>query len=531
MLCLTGLMSSCFEDKGTDRGDYIALKEITIDTAQMGILSEYTVLQGEDVLEIAPDIYYGGELVTNTSTYPLDFCWTIYTSSTSSASNYRIDTLSTGSTLSSIINRGGGAYTLLLTVTENTTGVQNYCSFSITVVSSVSDGYLILYENGEGNTDAALLVNDWSQKNSTSDRVLMDLYSEVNGEALSGKPVSVVHSNRCLSTGEVLLASERDYVAVDKNTFEVTYPARALFYTPPTSLNVSFMGKSGSAGGGMINNEREYIISDNQIYITPEAMALTRPTAGKLGDPVVGSYGELAPWVSHLQTYRGYLAVLYDQTNTCFRYVASGGVQMLSFTDKPTTPFDITNTGLPMIASDWGRGTGVISVLYEYSLMGKGSEYALLVSNWSNTNVSSTNHAMAKYDMSSFPGISKAHTVAAGTLGPVFYYGTNDAVYLCNPDPAASVTLSAQQVWNAPAGEEITCVRVHKFNHNTLMAAFGTKNNEVLYVSTWNESTRTGTVYQIPMNPTSGVLATGEARVYTGFGKIKDMCWKWPPLG
>ncbi len=550
VLCSALLPYSCYEDKGTSPKDYTTLAELRIDTAGMGIKPAYSLKQSEDFLDISPDIYYKGQLVSAEDiaegNLPLSFSWVLYLPTTAGITNYRIDTLSKAPSVNSVIGRGAGAYTCLFTVTDKQTNIQTYCSFGVTVTSNITEGYLVLYETEDGNTDVGLIINDWINYNTVANRMMVDLYAGTHGEALKGKPISIRQSERTYASGEVLIATERNLVGLHRNTFEITYPANKLFSENPAALDISYMGIGGNPGWTSTTAAREYVISDNKLYYTPRGNTQSsRTNHTKIGQAMGGTYGVLAPWCAMILNTSSFEAVVYDQTSTCFRQVKfNTGVEILPFTQESTTiinnAFDITNTGMQMVASDWGfRTLGAMalqSTHNEFSLMKNGANRALLVTGW---DTGGTIRALAKYNLTGYPGIQDATMVATGIAGPALYYANESKIYLLTHNVPARSIQPANEFWEAPAGEKITRIVMHKNASTMLTAAMlnnlhatYTKANEVLYVATWNESTKTGTVYQINVNATTGQRVTNDEgvvpeRVYTGFGKIKDMCWKW----
>lgn len=535
LICAVSLpLASCYGDKGTDPKDYAILNEIVIDTARLGIKPAYTIRQAEDILNISPKVYYNGEVVTdaNISQYPLDFAWTLYLTTTSDQTA-RIDTLSTATSVNSLINRGANTYTLLFSVTDQNTKIQEYCSFSVVVESDISGGLMVLYENDEGNTDVGLIINPWVLRNSQSDKAMFGIYSAFNDEALQGKPVSIIHSLFFSTTpSEVLIASEHDYVAVSGVDFTKTFAARELFYTPPASMNVTAMGYAGNSGTAA-NFYYEWIINNGELTFTTGGTS--RPNAGLLGDPMLNNYGEIGYVTTISNTSVNVLrCVIWDKTNRCFRYIGkNSNTAVTPFAEQSTANkniFDVNNVGMDLVASDWGYGNGN-NIHYEYSLMKEGNTYALLISNFSQATYTSNAVAVRKKEMTGFVDIDKATMIATGTKGAVMYYTSGDALYLCNPNHSSAAWTSGSEgrkVWSPPSeNEKITYIGVHKNMHLSISNVLMDRNNTLLNVATWNETTKTGTVYLIPMDATNGALTADEAKIYPGFGKIKELAWKW----
>ena len=80
-----------------------------------------------------------------------------------------------------------GAYTLYLKVTDKTTGVSEYASTEVSVISGYSTGYYLLKETIEGNTEL-----DFHR---TDGNVFSDLIAKSNGTALNGKPKTLSYLN------------------------------------------------------------------------------------------------------------------------------------------------------------------------------------------------------------------------------------------------------------------------------------------------------------------------------------------------
>lgn len=502
-LCGVILLAACHEDKGNYT--YAAIDEITIDTTGTGIFPDYSLYR-YDTLRIAPIVYLNGQQVEAND--PLDYHWSIYKATTGGTA-YPLDTLGTGIALDTIIPQPAGIWIVLFTVTQRETGVKAFMKTTLQIDEALSDGWMVLYEK-EGETDAGLIVNDRVKKNVTRERLFVDIYSASNGQRLSGKPVSIIHSIAPLSSGEVLLASERDLVAVDKNTFELYSPAEKLFWNAPATRAFSYLGGNFT--------RREVVLNDNKIHY---ANYMTSGTyrMNAFGMACSGDYGQLADWMSSYYS-ASFEAIAYDQTNQRFLCVQANDVVVDTLSSSDKTAFDVNNVQMEMLFSDFGR------LNYEYSLMRDGSTHALLVSNFATTNRLSDKIAIAKYDMTHCPGLADVTSIAAGGLGEIFYYASGPDVYLFKYNIVGSDQIKS--VWTAPAGESVTCIRLQKFYYPQFsLAGILINNYGVIYIATWNETTRTGTVYQITVDPSNGTLDEASQASYTGFGKVKDMSWKW----
>ncbi|MDR2413618.1 MAG: hypothetical protein LBD64_01360 [Odoribacteraceae bacterium] len=500
---------ACHEDQGNY--DYISLEEIEIDTAGMEILSAYSIYR-YDTLRLAPVVYLDGKRV---ETDPLleqkiDYHWSIYKATTAAGVTSVVDTIGKNAMLDAIITQPAGTWIILFTVTLKDTGIKAFMKFSLQIDEIVSDGWMVLYER-EGDTDVGLIVNDRVKKGVIQERLLLDIYSASNeGQRLPGKPVSIIHSIAPLSSGEVLVASERDLVAVEKTSFGRYYDMERLFWMPPATRALSYVGGNYT--------RREVVINNNRIhYVNYMSSGLFRVDA--FGSACLGEYGQLAPWLSSFYS-ASFEAIAYDQTNKRFLCVTAAGVSVDTLNSKDKTAFDVNNVGMEMVLSDYGRSN------YEFTLARNGSEYALLVSNFYTTNINSDKIAIAKYDMSDCPGIAAVSSIAPGGLGEFIYYASGQNLHVFKYNVTGSDRV--QVAWSAPAGETITCARLQRSYYPTFaLAGFLINNYAVIYIATWNETIQSGSVYQMVVDPSNAVIDNTSRREYTGFGKVKEMSWKW----
>jgi hypothetical protein len=363
---------------------------------------------------------------------------------------------------------------------------------------------MVLYEK-EGKTDVGLIVDDRSKKNIVKPRLFLDLLKSSSGGSLDGKPIGLVHSVAPINSGEVLVASERDMVAVDKASFAKLFLFENLFWIPPAQKSLK----------ALVGNfqRKEMVINNNRVYSVNFSSSGTYRT-NKLGPAMNGSYGELENWAA---TYYGatYDAVVYDKTNKKFLYVPLNGTAVIDFpTQVGTTQFNVANVGMDMKASDWGLTN------YEYSIMSDNTGYYLMISNFAATQ---TTVGLKKISMATSPDVASLTTVAAAGVGQYLLYGSGSNVYLFKYNSGAAAELA----WTAPAGEAVTCVRLQKFYYPAFAAAIMPLANQVVYIATWNEAAKSGKVYSYTIDPSSGAINKASERVTEGYGKVKDMSYKW----
>nr|WP_121272115.1 PKD-like family lipoprotein [Pedobacter schmidteae] len=507
-ICL--FCTSCYKDKGNY--EYTPLDKVVIDTAHKNILSSYAIYR-YDELVISPKIFFNQEEITSPAQVSgkLAFTWAIYQGA-AGGQVYSRDTLSNELTLRKSISKPAGRWIVILTVKNLITKVEEYMKFNVQVDEQLSDGWMLLYEKN-GNTDVGLIVDDWTKKGVVQTRTFADMVRTSNGQPLSGEPRALLHSSSTLATAEVLIASARDFVAVEKSSFLIFYPIEKLFWSFQPGGEI----KSVSANNG----RKEVVVYNNKVHAA-NYNASGNSRVNFFGSGYNGNYGDLAQW-SATAFGTGFEAVVYDKTNKKFLNTPAGGTSVQSFVAQiPAAPFDVNNVGLDAEAFDWGRGNGTPAVGYEYSVMKNSTDRFLLVSNF--TNAVASQIAIGKYPVTGIPITTPVRTLASAFGGNYTLMGTEKTVYRHQYQQNANVVAE----WDAPANEEVTCVRLQKFYYNAAVTALLLpRPNTVVYIATWNTGTNVGKVYAYTIDATNGAINKSTERVYTGFGKIKDMTYKW----
>lgn len=511
LLSLMVLCTSCYKDKGNY--EYKPLDKLLIDTAKRNIRSDYAIYR-YDELVINPRIFFNQQEVTAPDQVAgkLAFTWSIYQAT--SAKIYTRDTISNEISLNKSISKPAGRWIVILSVKNLDTQVEEYMKFNVQVDEQLSDGWMLLYEKN-GNTDVGLIVDDWTKKNVVKTRTFSDMFLMSNGYPLLGEPRGLMHSASTLTTAEVMIASAHDLVAVEKSSFQVFYPIEKLFWSFIPGGEIKCISANNTNGG-----RKEVIIYNNRIHgVNHSTSGVSR--INFFGTAYNGSYGDLAEW-SATAFGIGFEAVVYDKTNKKFLNIAANGTVVQGFSPQAlTAAFDVNNVGLDPEAFDWGRGNGTPTVAYEYSVMKNNTDRFLLVSNF---NSSTTAIGTGKYEITGIPLTTPIRTLNSAFGGNYTLMGTDKTVYLHRYQQGPNAIAE----WEAPVNEEVTCVRLQKFFYNPgLSAQFLPQPNTVVYIGTWNPGTKVGKVYAYIIDQTNGTINKSTERVYSGFGKIKDMGYKW----
>lgn len=513
LLSFCVLCASCYKDKGNY--DYKPLDKVLIDTVKRNTLSSYAIYR-YDELVISPRIFFNEQEVTAADQVSgkLAFTWAIYQAS-SGGKVYTRDTLSNDLTFRKSISKPAGRWIVILTVKNLITKVEEYMKFNVQVDEQLSDGWMLLYEKN-GNTDVGLIVDDWTKKNVVQTRTFSDMFLNSNGYPLLGEPRGLMHSPSTLATAEVMIASAHDLVAVEKSSFQVFYPIEKLFWSFIPGGEIKCISANNTTGG-----RKEVIIYNNKIHGVNHGSSSTS-RINFFGAAYNGSYGDLAEW-SATAFGIGFEAVVYDKTNKRFLNIPASGTTVQSFASQiSTAAFDVNNVGLDPEAFDWGRGNGTPTVGYEYSVMKNTTERFLLVSNF--TNAVANQVAIGKYPLSGIPLTTPIRTLNSAFGGNYTLVGTDKIVYLHRYQQSSTAIAE----WDAPVNEDVTCVRLQKFYYNPAVTSLLLpRPNTAVYIATWNATTKIGKVYAYEIDQTSGSINKSTERVYSGFGKIKDMTYKW----
>lgn len=504
LVLLIALTGSCSKDKGNY--DYRELDLAAIDVTALP--ASYSLLQF-DSLHIEPKVTFKGELVNMRRPQfdELEFSWEMYPAQVNSATVERHLIANTPALNARITDRQL-VWELLYTVTNKNTGVKAFARFGVAVTPSIAEGWMVLYER-DGNTDVGIIKNDEISKTATREEVFMDVYSASNNEPLSGKPGSLIFSIANFPSTKLYIQSANDIASVNLSTFErmATFNTGIFWSTPAVKSPALVRASEG---------RKEFIINNNKLHVLD--YSIIAPGDRAFYDGLHGNYGQLAPWMA-ASTASAFDAILYDQTNKKFVKVPLRGSEVTDLATPQSTsaPFDVRNVGMELLMADLGWNN------WEHMVMKDADgRYYLLTANFREGETAFI--GKGKYDMSACPEIRDINSVTAGFYGEIFYYGANNHVYQFKYTPGITETL-----WTAPAGEVVTNISLQKY-YNTNRASgvlFDPKNLcKILYIATYNESQKKGTVYQMQVNVSSGALLPGTEKKYSGFGKVKAMAWK-----
>lgn len=515
--CLYIIFLSCFVGCIKDQGnyDYTEFNPIKIDTANSSIKSSYSI-SFRDVVSIAPKIYYNGELIKNVDQFKdrLSFTWTLC-QTFSSGTIFPLDTLSHDIVLDAPILQSSGTWEIKLTVKDLETNIDTYAKFALNISESFPDGWMALYERN-GETEVGLIVDERVKSNVVHNRVLYDILKDANGQSLIGKPVTFQYAQSSgVRDRRVIIVSDQDMIGVDKSSFVKTLSFDEFFFASPTTKKVTAF--TGIAS-------KDFIINDNRMYALDVSSSPTGRDASKFGLASGNDQIILAPWqpTKYVQSYNG---LAYDSVEKKFLKLTSGTTNFTAFTNLPNAVFNPNAVGLDLVVYDWGYGGPTPALAFEYLIMKDATKTYLLSANFASAADAAV--PQKKIDMSSYPGITTVNSMTVAVAGQYLLYSNPNNVYLnkFNNNPPTT-----EEIWAAPNGETITDISVLKssnlpfqLNANNLFPTV----NQYVYFATWNESTENGKIYCYKIDITNGSIDRSTERVYEGFGKIKEMNYKY----
>ena len=168
-------MTACFDDDST-------LGTIDVPGIEIGELRDTLITSYVgNVLHVSPEV---------TTAYPesdLTYAWYYYQNVSSGTSNdledgFRTNKIADTKDLDYEVNLSTGSYTLVLEVTSKTNNYSATATMTLTTVTSFSNGFYILKETADGNTEVDLLATDG---------LIEGLMSNVLGEPLAGAPLNL----------------------------------------------------------------------------------------------------------------------------------------------------------------------------------------------------------------------------------------------------------------------------------------------------------------------------------------------------
>ena len=270
-LALTFSLSSCFSDDSSLGGDSVG------EIAVSGIAESYSnIAYMGEYLDIAPQVEAHEDMT---------YSWLLLDGKTGSddanGNEIQPEVIGHEKDLHYEVNIAPGTYQLRF-VAEGKSGYTVYKTTSLTVRTTFSQGFYVLKENGEGNTDIDLITLDGKTGN--------DLLTSLDGQALQGKPLSLgVQYNAYYVNpdDEQMATANLLYVATESGQFRLGRT---------TDLKKAF-DRSNISYDKMEDSEHPYLFFGSEWYnvmmtnkgiysaMMPSSWSTT-PSTGQYGMPV-----------------------------------------------------------------------------------------------------------------------------------------------------------------------------------------------------------------------------------------------------
>ncbi len=484
-------LASCFDDESS-------LGTQEVGSIEIGGLRDTAIISyNQNVLRVLPDVTAG---------YPeseMKYAWYIYGGSFEDKKNYRENRIDENGEkeLAYEVNLPSGVYTVVFEATAPNDYVQT-ATFQLTVSTPFSQGFYVLKETADGNTELDLL---------TDDGLVSNLMETLLGAPLSGKPLglSVVYDNGYIDEEDlemkadnmVHVFTEQDYRAFRTEDMYQTFSRENLMFEPIPSEEAFCAAMMDMNGIIFLSNKGFYRSS-------------TGVNSGKLGVP------EIEGGSKFIQSLQGGLAatVFWNEETHSICEMSAGDLAE----EDPWTgerryelPAGIQADGLECLASG-----------LNYSVTG---DVAWFLCEERNSGKRLFFHIKAeeagffqyelKIDVHTVPAdkhLAKGTVVAGnGLSASILYVVDNNKLYLCNLDMETETPFSLQGLEG-----EITYISNNYLNLYDFFGGPQEGSFDYLIVAT-----RTGEGYKLYLyDELVGGIPTGKAKeIIEGTGTVKGV--------
>lgn len=514
ILAIVGCFTSCYDDKSND-----SIKTINPLVIDMGGVPTSMSAFLLDTLEIKPVVYKIGS-----DDADLSYKWEI------SGNDIMPFVMDSTMTLKAIVSvaPNSNPYTIILTVTDNQTNLQNYEKFSLSVYSNLGKGLIVADTKDGINSDLNLIMSqnfteNYLQKFDEKDNtILKQVYSTTNGgKLIEGLVTSMQTSFYDYRT--LTVTTDHSVLRMDPYDYVQGMMNNEMFYIPVPEDRFKPMCL-------MYDNTAPYelLIMDHVVY----PRRVRRQNVHYLASLETS---DLSPYRATLgcsftegANYRS--LYVYDELNGRFLrcpYEYNELQIVRQVTGTEAAPFDLNNIGrMNALFMAPGKDDAIYSV---FETKDGGKRYLYTFDG--GTLFVPTCAALKFYDLTSFPGIMETVGFDSSPLEEVLYYATDKKVYallLEGSNPQAFERYSVED-----PNEKITSITIWrkglqgkiKFKDSSSSEGYYTDwaANRMMVIAIYNESTKEGKLVCVPiMNIGSGMLEKDRDyhREYKGFGRI-----------
>ncbi|MDH7463112.1 PKD-like family lipoprotein [Chitinophagaceae bacterium 26-R-25] len=529
---------ACKKDRGNY--NYTAVNTITVKTDSLNVDASKVISNDSISVKQFDSLTVNVLLSQTQASNSLSYQWMIIQTA-QNLSNPTQYIVGTCQQLRTRINLSPNLYRLVLKVTDNTTGVSFYKTYSLNVDTSPwgGEGWVVLQDQpSQGGCDISLIAT--RDGTSGTGTVYPNLYSLGNfGNKLPAgtSKVNVLNYSASLRIQKVSFFYPNGGLQVRSTDFADSSYTSGWFFAEPSTINLQVNG---------INQgfQYEYLINNNQLhYRAVNATSIKAPPI-LFNAPILGSW-TLAPFVLNAGLGDSYLT-LYDQANKCFfQYNAAptnGGLVGIT-TDIPNGHFAAYTKGAAPLDPKTGSGFDLNNIgktlFYAENSLPQTASPATFSCLFRNTTADSTwiyqlgvggfaianTNITGRYFLSEakVPGINAATLFAFPTfltLPGKFYYVNSNTINTCTIGTLATSTSTVGYTF--PAGTIIKAMKVFKSGYATAPST----ESKVLVVATDETAAGEGNkVYFLSITST-GDINNNPLAVYTGFNNIIDISFK-----
>jgi hypothetical protein len=545
--------SSCSKDLGNY--DYTNANVISI-TTDIANVDPKVVVTNDSIVVKQNDSLKVNILISQTKpSNDLVYEWMI-TQNAASISNPSQYVVGNAQQLRTKIILAPNLYRLVIKVTDKTTGISFYKTYSLNVDTSPwgGEGWLVLQDQPSANgCDISVIT---SRDGVARGNVYSNVYSLANnGNKLpvGTNKIAIMNYGNTLRIQKVAFFYPNGGLQVRSTDYLDSSNHTAWFAVTPNTVNIQ------SNSVAPIVGQYETLINNGQLYSQAVNATSIKTPPIRFGAPLLGSWPSLSPYF--MMNANGGYCTFFDRVNKCFLHI-----NMSNNTLIPTTQADVPNQHWPAYSGTGGAAVNLNPTTgkgYDLNNIGRdliytenaqiadgasiNPAYYCIFRNATNdstfmyqfnsgstgiANNLTTGRYFLKDATTNVPGINTASifgvpAFSSAGVSNVFYYvpgNSSNKIYVCNPSYTGTLpaTTTAHQGYSFPAGTIIKSMKVFKSGYTTAPTTEG----RVLVVATDETANSNGNnIYFFNLTAVGEINST-PSNVYTGFDKIIDIAFK-----
>ena len=481
--CILGI-TGCYEDDSTMATPESMVNEITIEE-----FADTSAVAYSTVLELTPK-------VTGYSDTELEYRWYIYGGEFSDRTEdgYRTVQIGAEKKLSYPVELKIGTYTVVCEVTNKETGYFNLTEFSLKVTSAFSEGFYILKETTDGNTD----MDFYNDRQKT---VIPDVIASVQGEAQSGKPCNMcpvynkiyidpATAKSTYATGVFVTSGQNEFSIYSTIDMSTLFDRSSLLFSEMDGEEVPYAMVSAMRGNMLFSNKGVRLDDLGGGRFASEY------STGKLGYPAGKGTS------SFIQAYDGQNLSFWSGETRRLMYTSGSDMEEIKYKDGYEGVKVDWEQAAP-VASGWNHRDGKNTIWYLFDVAGEGRYVVVLQPGGGIDQV-------IRLDASLH--LAKADVIAGNALTSTSIYGVDDN-RLYRYSLTEGTETSAIPVEGLPAGT-ITYMADLFYGSSFDYIVIGIQN---------------GDEYTLSMYKIAGGQPSGKpVHTVTGTGILKKVCYACP---